>query len=133
MSKYLDNKHWLVTLEIGNAENNYIVISDKNPIEDEDFCENILQELEADFVSDYSYLYHDTPQEEDYATEEEYNEAVDAWYNDFVSEISVHSKLITKDNIENYGESWLDSQPVIWNLELIWYILYQRKIKYLQK
>lgn len=115
MSKYLDNKHWLVTLEIGNAKNNYIVISDKNPIEDEDFCENILQELEADFVSDYSYLYHDTPQEEDYATEEEYNEAVDAWYNDFVSEISVYSKLITKDNIENYGESWLDSQSVIWN------------------
>lgn len=23
MSKYLDNKHWLVTLEIGNAENNF--------------------------------------------------------------------------------------------------------------
>lgn len=107
MSKYLDNKHWLVTLEIVNAENNYVVISDKNPIEDEDFCENILPELEADFVSEYSYLY-DTLQEEDYATEEEYNEAVDAWCNDFVSEISVHSKLITKDNIENYGESWLD-------------------------
>lgn len=111
MSKYLDNKHWLVTLEIGNAENNYVVISDKNPIEDEDFYKNILPELEADFVSEYSYLY-DTPQEEDYATEEEYNEAVDAWCNDFVSEISVHSKLITKDNIENYGESWLDSQSV---------------------
>ena len=112
MSKYLDNKHWLVTLEIGNAENNYVVISDKNPIEDEYFYKNILQELEADFVSEYSYLYHDAPQEEDYATEEEYDEAVDAWCNDFVSEISVHSKLITKDNIENYGESWLDSQSV---------------------
>lgn len=107
MSKYLDNKHWLVTLEIGNAENDYVVISDKNPIEDEDFYKNILQELEADFVSEYSYLY-DPPQEEDYATEEEYDEAVDAWCNDFVSEISVHSKLITKDNIENYGENWLD-------------------------
>lgn len=44
MSKYLDNKHWLVTLEIGNAENDYIVISDKDPVEDEDFCENILKE-----------------------------------------------------------------------------------------
>lgn len=115
MSKYLDNKHWLVTLERGNAENDYIVISDKDPVEDEDFCENILKELEADFVSDYSYLYHDAFMEEDYATEEEYNEAVDAWYNDFTSEISVHSKLITKDNIENYGESWLDNQSVIWD------------------
>lgn len=120
MSKYLDNKHWLVTLEIGSAENDYIVISDKDPVEDEDFCENILKELEADFVSDYSYLYHDAFMEEDYATEEEYNEAVDAWYNDFTSEISVHSKLITKDNINNYSESWLDNQPVIVNLQIIY-------------
>lgn len=110
---YTDGKHWLLELSYTNAKNYYIVLADHNPLEDDDFTQNILPDLESEFVSDYDYLDNGKPDINDFEDEDDYAAAYDEWWNEYVSNISEDAVLITEDNIDNYGEEWLNGQSTI--------------------
>lgn len=102
--KILDGRHWLVIAKYPcaqTAEEYEIVESDIDPLE---YNDDLYEEMAESCFQSYSYL--DRFDEDEYDSEEEYNEAYDEFYEDIKSQIDVFAKLITPELLEEYGEKW---------------------------
>lgn len=96
----ISGKYWLITIKYPSAQDacNYEVVkSDTNP--QETYIKDNWDDLVEEVINDYIYLDH--PEDMD---EEEYED----FYEDLRQEVEIYSELITEDNINNYGEDWLN-------------------------
>ena len=100
----INGKYWLATAEyptmMQDATTEYIINSSVNPYKLEATHPEILEEIVQDCFDNYSYL--DSPDEEDYDSEEEYLDAYDCWEDGTFDSIVVTYTLITKELLEEY-------------------------------
>lgn len=99
-----NGKYWLITIKYPSARNacNYEVVkSDVDP--QETYIKDNWEDLVEEVINSFDYLDH--PEDMD---EEEY----DDFYEDLRQRIEIYTKLITEDNINNYGEDWLNDYLV---------------------
>lgn len=96
--------YWLAVADypslVQPTETEYIINSSVNPYKLEETHPEILEEIVQDCFDNYSYL--DSPDEEDYDSEEEYLDAYDCWEDETFDGIIVTYELIDKELLEEY-------------------------------
>lgn len=112
-NKYSDGTYWLVTLDmVGGGLEEYLVRCKEDPLHNDEFLNDVLPGWEDDYMNNYAEYEEDYPYEENFDSEEEYENACAEFEDRFKGEISESSELITQEINEDYTDKYLDNMGV---------------------